>query len=238
MAARLQTRYALYLSFFVALLIGAGFYHGLQRPQAGALGNASQSESRVQHTATDALRLSVESVDLSGLNSHVASPVQKELFQSALSESLSHYMSGSGFDVQMFVHQDVLQSSEPPDIRIFEGKAKFHEWFWSSVKLREGDFRVIPIMLAGKEQPSVEIEGENHMIGRRTSGLSCHNEPTSSQYCYEVQAPIEYKTPDGTIVGARLGFYFQWSEKAQRWVQSGTSLYGFPIGQPIFPLPG
>lgn len=180
----------------------------------------------------------VERLDLSGLNSHVASPTQKVLFKSAISESLSHYLGGSGFDVQMFVHQEVLQSSEPPDIKIFDGNAKFHDWFWSSIKCREGDARVYPILLAGKLQPSPVVEGENHMIGRRTSGLPCHGEPLSSQYCYEVQTPIEYKTLDGTAVKARLGIYFQWSEQSQRWVQSGVSLYGFPVGQPIFPLPG
>lgn len=180
----------------------------------------------------------VERLDLSGLDSHVASAIHKELLRSAVSESLSHYLSGSGFDVQMFVHQDVLQSVEPPNIKLFEGNAKFHGWFWSSIKCREGACRVYPILLAGKLQPSQVVEGENHMIGRRTSGLPCHAEPLSSQYCYEVQTPIEYKTLDGTAVQARLGIFFQWSELSQRWVQSGVSIYGFPVGQPIFPLPG
>lgn len=238
MAARLKAHHALLVLLAAGIFAGALLYFLRGASRVDATNGAIRSENRVEPAVTDAVKLSVDRVDLTGLSPHLATPEHKELFRSSLSESLSHYTSGSGFDVRMFIHQDVLKSTEQPDIQQFEGWGKFTDWFWSSLKLRDGESQVVPAVLAGKIQPQKAGENENHLNGQRTSGLACHREPLSKQFCYEVQVPIEYETPDGTVVTARLGLYFQWSEQSHRWVQSGVSMYGFPVGQPLIRMPG
>lgn len=170
-------------------------------------------------------------------DSHLRVDERAAALRLAAEEAFSTYLCGDGAAVLAYIDTSVIELATPSDMERHRGWGQFTGWFWSSLRLAEGEATFRPAVVAGVPQ-QLRTDGENNMISLRTKGLPCFSDPKSTQFSYEVRIPVMYNTPDGNEHRVSLGLFFQWDNRKQDWVQTGSSMYGFPVNQPLVRLPG